>query len=115
VVPADLVTPGVLLRFRVMAYVTGVLLVVLVFVAMPLKYLAGDDSLVAVVGVAHGWLYMAYLVTAFMLAYRLRWGIGRTILLLLAGTVPFASFVAERKVVHLVRGREPAEAPVQPV
>ncbi len=102
------VTPGALLRFRVMAYVTGVLLVVLVFVAMPLKYIGNDDRLVAVVGVAHGWLYMLYLIAAFMLAFQLRWSLGRTLLLLLAGTIPFASFVAERKVTHLVTAREDA-------
>lgn len=102
------VTPGALLRFRVMAYVTGVLLVVLVFVAMPLKYIGDDDRLVAIVGVAHGWMYMLYLVAAFMLAFQLRWSLGRTILLLLAGTIPFASFVAERRVTHSLAARDDA-------
>lgn len=103
---------GVLLRYRVMAWVTGVLLLVLVLVAMPLKYLGDDERLVGVVGVAHGWLYLLYLVAAFTLAYRLRWPLGRTLLLLLAGTVPFMSFVAERRVVREVRS--PAR-PAQPV
>lgn len=100
---------GLLTRYRVMAWVTGVLLLVLVFVAMPLKYVGDDDRLVSVVGVLHGWLYMAYLVVAFLLAHRLRWPLGRTVLLLLAGTVPFMSFVAERAVLREVhRPREPA-------
>lgn len=98
-----------------MAWVTGVLLLVLVFVAMPLKYAGGDERLVSVVGVMHGWLYLAYLVTAFMLAYRLRWPVIRTLLVLLAGTVPFMSFVAERRVVAWVRRHRevagPAPAP----
>lgn len=106
-------TPGVLIRYRVMAWVTGVLLLVLVLVAMPLKYVGDDDRLVSVVGVMHGWLYMAYLVAAFLLANRLRWPPGRTVLLLLAGTVPFMSFVAERRVVHEVR-RRPAAQPAAP-
>jgi integral membrane protein len=84
-----------LTRYRVMAWVTGVLLLVLVFVAMPLKY---------IVGVAHGWLYMVYLVAAFWLAYQRRWSHKKTILVLLAGTVPFMSFVAERRVVRDERG-----------
>lgn len=100
--PADLPT-GVLTRYRVMAWVTGVLLLVLVLVAMPMKYVGDDDRLVSVVGVLHGWLYMAYLVVAFLLAHRLRWSVGRTVLLLLAGTVPFMSFVAERAVLREVR------------
>lgn len=102
--------PGVLTRYRVMAWVTGVLLLVLVFVAMPLKYVGDDDRLVGVVGVMHGWLYLVYLVVAFLLANRLRWPLGRTVLLLLAGTVPFMSFVAERRVVREVRRAHPEPA-----
>lgn len=108
--PARVVTDGTLTRYRVMAWVTGVLLLVLVLVAMPLKYLGDDERLVSVVGVLHGWLYLAYLVTAFLLATRLRWSPGRTVLLLLAGTVPFMSFVAERRAVAAVRRHRAAPA-----
>jgi integral membrane protein len=94
-----------------MAWTTGVMLLLLVFVAMPLKYVGDDDRMVRVVGVLHGWLYLAYLVTAFVLAYKVRWPLGKTVLVLLAGTVPFMSFVAERKVVHELR---PAPGPEQP-
>jgi integral membrane protein len=100
------VTRGALLRYRIMAYATGVLLVVLVFVAMPVKYvdaLGGDPRLVEVIGPIHGWLYLLYLVTAFWLAVKAHWGLWFSVGVLLAGTIPFASFVAERKVVHRVR------------
>jgi integral membrane protein len=97
------VSRGALTRYRVMAWVTGVMLLLLVFVAMPVKYIGGDPTLVQIIGVAHGWLYMAYLVTAFILAYQARWKPLKTILVLLAGTVPFASFIAERKVVRDAR------------
>ena len=92
-----------LTRFRVMAYIVGVFLLVLVLVAMPLKYLADQPTLVAIVGPVHGFLYMVYLVTAFDLAVRAKWPFGRTILVLLAGTIPVMSFVAERKVTGWVR------------
>jgi integral membrane protein len=103
-----------LIRFRVMAYVTGVLLLVLVLVAMPLKYIWHSDTAVAVVGPIHGFLYMVYLVTAFDLAVRRKWRFGRTLLVLLAGTVPIMSFVMERKVTGWVRGTNavPAQAQV---
>jgi integral membrane protein len=53
---------------------------------------------------------MVYVVTALVLAYQARWRPGWTLLVLLAGTVPFASFVAERKVVAAVRReRTPAD------
>ena len=104
-------TNAALTRFRVMAWVTGVMLLILVFVAMPMKYIGDDDSLVRIIGVAHGWLYIVYIITALTLAYQARWRPLRTLLVLLAGTVPFASFVAERKVVAAAR-RERQDQPI---
>jgi integral membrane protein len=98
-----LVTYGALIPYRVMAWVTGVLLLILTFVAVPMQIFGNDDRLVGIVGMAHGYLYMVYVVTALVLAYQARWRPGRTVLVLLAGTIPFASFVAERKVVAAAR------------
>ena len=99
-----------LTRYRIAAYVVGVVLLVLVLVAMPLKYLADSPGLVAVVGPVHGFLYIVYLVVTFDLSMRQRWPLGRMVLLLLAGTVPFLSFVAERWAT--ARVREAAATPV---
>jgi integral membrane protein len=86
---------GTVLRYRVMAYITGVVLMILCFVGIPLQ-IAGYPALVNVVGTAHGILYMIYLVTAALLAWRLRLAIAPTVLVLLAGTVPILTFVVER-------------------
>lgn len=96
---------GALLRYRVMAYVVGCLLVVLVCVGVPLKYLGGDDTVVTWTGIPHGWLYMILIITAFDLGRRARWGWGRLILIALAGTVPFLSFVAEHYATKDVRAK----------
>jgi integral membrane protein len=90
-------------RYRVMAYVVGVMLLLLVAVAMPIKYIGHEDGPVAVIGTAHGFLYAVYLLAAFDLALRARWTAIGTVLVLLAGTVPFFSFVAERKVTRKTR------------
>lgn len=86
-----------------MAYVVGVLLVVLMCIGMPLKYLAWDPRLNdiggrinMICGIAHGWLYMILLITAVVLGLKVRWTWRRLLLIALAGTVPFLSFVAER-------------------
>jgi integral membrane protein len=84
------------LRYRVMAYITGVVLIVLCFAGIPLQLAAHNDIIVSDVGTLHGFLYIVYLITAYMLARRLRLAIGPTILLLLAGTVPVMTFVVER-------------------
>lgn len=109
---------GALTRYRIMAYVVGVLLVVLVCIGLPLKYLAWQPNLNelgarinTVCGVAHGWLYMILLVTAVDLGRRVKWTWRRLLLIALAGTVPFLSFVAERfatqDVQHKLRDQEP--------
>jgi integral membrane protein len=98
--------PAALVRYRTMAYVVGVMLLLLVLVAMPLKYFAGMPGPVAVVGTAHGFLYCVYLLAAFDLALRARWTAKGTILVLLAGTIPFLSFVAERIVTRRTRAGE---------
>jgi integral membrane protein len=87
----------VLVRYRVMAYTTAVLLIVLVFVAIPLQFAAGEPDVAKVVGTLHGYLYLVYLGVALDLTRKLRVPIGWMILVLLAGTVPFCAFVAERK------------------
>ncbi len=97
-----------LTRYRVMAWLTGIGLVVLVLVGMPQKYLdafGGGDAVVATVGVAHGWLYVVLLITTFDLGNRVRWSWGRMLLTALAGTIPFLSFYAEHRNTRDVRAR----------
>jgi len=98
---------GALTRYRVMAYVVGVMLIVLVFVAVPLNYLADVPEVSAVVSPIHGFLYIVYLLTAFDLALKARFTAKGTVLVLLAGVVPFVSFWAERRVTARVRAGQP--------
>ncbi|HEV8565727.1 MAG TPA: DUF3817 domain-containing protein, partial [Actinoplanes sp.] len=48
---------GALIRYRIIAWTVGVVLLVLVLVAMPIKYIGGNDALVAIVGPIHGFLF----------------------------------------------------------
>lgn len=81
--------------YRCFAYVTGVLLVLLVCVAVPMRYIGHNDKLVTYTGIPHGWLYMGLLISAWYVGHKARWSWSRLILIALAGTVPFLSFVAE--------------------
>ena len=83
------------LRYRVMAYVTGVVLIILCFVGIPLQ-VAGYPAVAHYVGVVHGILYIIYLVCAWMLARGLRLTTKPTVIMLLAGTVPIMTFIVER-------------------
>ena len=88
--------PAALTRYRAMAWIVGILLIALVLVAVPIKYIAHVDEPVTVLGTLHGWLYFIFFLTACDLAVRARWTLGQTVLTVLAGTVPVLSFRAER-------------------
>ena len=103
--------PTALLAFRIMAWVTGVVLAV-ASVWAALGYLfwdysaeGGNPGLYSLLWLAHGWLYFAYLIAAINLAFLLRFPILKTIALLLAGTIPFASFYADFVMHRYVRNR----------
>lgn len=100
-IPRRTVQRRVLIRYRVMAYVTATLLAILVFVGIPLQLVANRPGVVNVVGTIHGFCYLVYLLVAFDFTRKLRVPMGRMILVLLAGTVPFCSIVAERKLTKL--------------
>jgi integral membrane protein len=93
-------------RYRVMANVVGVLLIALVVVAVPLKYFADMPTPVTVLGTAHGWLYFLFFLSAVDLALRAKWSVKGTALTVLAGTVPFLSFHAERTATRKTRAGE---------
>ncbi|MFI5936901.1 DUF3817 domain-containing protein [Actinoplanes sp. NPDC051494] len=89
---------GALTRYRIIAWIVGVVLIALVIVGMPMKYIGHNDTVVATIGPFHGFLYMVYLVAAFDLSRRAGWPLKRMLLVMLAGTIPFFSFWAERVV-----------------
>jgi integral membrane protein len=97
-----------LTRFRVVAYVVGVVLVLFILVAIPLKYFADSDGFATVIAPIHGFMYMVYLVVTFNLGMRARWPLSRIALVMLAGTVPIVSFFAERWATSKVRELSPA-------
>lgn len=94
-----------LLVYRVLAWVVGVLLVLLVLVAMPLKYALDIPGPVTFLGIAHGWLYPVLLIAAYNIGRRAGWPWQRLLAIALAGTVPFLSFVAEHYATKDVRAR----------
>jgi len=95
--------------YRVMAYVTGVVLIVLCVLAIG-QVFTDDGALVNVIGTVHGLLYIIYLIVSYPLTRRLRLPAGPTIAVLLAGTVPVMTFIVEHRI--RVRYIEPALAGV---
>ena len=90
-------------RFEVMAFVVGVGLLILCLEVV-LHYGFDNDSL-AWWSPIHGVLYLLYVVTTADLGMRVRWSLARMVGVMLAGVVPFFSFVMERKVARELHGR----------
>ena len=93
-------------RFRVIALVTGTMLLLLVLVGMPLRYWAHQPAVDGIVGLLHGvFLVPLYLLATLNLAWVARWSVLRTVLVACGILVPGAAFIAERKVVREERAR----------
>lgn len=100
--------------YRVLAMIVGVLLAFCALVAAPLKYLATEGSSLqqfgesaSILWVAHGWVFMIYVVVAFLLARRARWTLPFTVLMLVAGLIPLLIFWVEHRVTRKVRAENP--------
>lgn len=90
-------TSPVIRRFRVIAILEGISFLVLLFIAMPLKYLADLPLMVKYVGWAHGILFISYILLAVPLFTRLKWSMERIYAVGIAALLPFGTFVLERK------------------
>jgi len=114
-----------LTRYRILAYATGVFLLLLTVHVIVQWYQASSQELAFAdapglgrwipgaehwVPITHGYLYLAYVIVAVDLWFRTRLPSGRMVLVVLAGTVPGMSFVAERWVTHRVRPMLAAQA-----
>jgi integral membrane protein len=97
-------------RYRLLAYIVGTALVILVFIGIPLQVWGHNDTVEKIVGTIHGFLYIVYVVLSIELAIRYRFSLLRAALSLLAGLVPIMTFVAERKNTAYVRARQAAPA-----
>lgn len=103
--------------YRILAYVVGVFLPILLGGAIyglatqgdeGWRAAAGRPTVVQVIGPLHGFLYIVLVICALLLALRERWNPVLAALVALAGTVPFLSFVAEHYVTQRVRARQAA-------
>jgi integral membrane protein len=83
--------------FRLIALLEGVSYILLIFVAVPMKYLFGNTIFVALLGMPHGLLFVAYLFISFVIKFRLGWSFQTFFIVLAASIVPFATFYVDRK------------------
>jgi len=86
-----------LTSFKWVARGEGISLLILLFIAMPLKYIWDNPSWVKVVGMIHGVLFVAYVAWAIWVYMELKWSLQRLAMVILASIVPFGTFYVENK------------------
>jgi integral membrane protein len=83
--------------FRIVSFFEGVSNLLLLFVAVPIKYFQGDDSYVKLLGMPHGILFMLYLVLAFILFKPMKWDYKTLKIIFVASILPFGTFYIDKK------------------
>lgn len=83
-------------QFRLISILEGISYLFLLFVAMPLKYMAGQDWAVKYVGWAHGLLFVLFCAALLNVWIKYRWSFGRATLAFIASLLPFGTFVLEK-------------------
>ena len=87
-------------QFKMVAILEGVSFLGLLGIAMPLKYIFGLPATTQVLGMAHGILFIAYVLMVFLIRKQLDWNLKTTALALTASVLPFGPFVVDRKLLQ---------------
>ena len=83
--------------FRIISFLEGVSYLLLLFVAVPIKYFQGDASYVKMLGMPHGILFMLYIVLAIVIQKQMKWSMKTLGIVLLASILPFGTFYVDKK------------------
>lgn len=85
-------------RFRLISAIEGLSYLLLVFIAMPLKYIGGDPTYVKFFGMAHGVLFIIFMISLFEAKLKYKWDTSLAIQLFVLSLIPFGAIAIEKKV-----------------
>lgn len=83
-------------RLRITGIAEGISFITLLFIAMPIKYLAGNPEVVWYMGWVHGLLFMLYILALITVKINLEWKFGKTLVAFAASLIPFGTFILDR-------------------
>tara|TARA_B100001142_G_scaffold211292_1_gene209490 strand:+ start:718 stop:1008 length:291 start_codon:yes stop_codon:yes gene_type:complete len=83
--------------FRIISYLEGISYILLLFIAVPIKYYANDPSLVKLLGMPHGLLFVAYVILSFVNSKKYNWNFIKTLVVLISSIIPFGTFYVDYK------------------
>ena len=94
-------------RLRVLAFLEGVSLLILIFIAVPMKYIYGNPALVKVVGQIHGILFLLFVVNTLSVGVEQNWKFKTTTFkVLIACVIPFGTFYIDHKILSKIHLKE---------
>jgi integral membrane protein len=82
---------------RVISYLEGISYILLLFIAVPIKYYANDPYLVKLLGMPHGLLFVAFVILSLVNIKKYNWSFIKTIVVLISSIVPFGTFYVDYK------------------
>lgn len=82
--------------FKIISSLEAISFIVLLCIAMPLKYIWDMPQLVQIVGMAHGVLFLLYIAFAVYVSQLLHWSVKKLFIAVLCSVVPFGPFYVER-------------------
>jgi len=83
--------------FRIISFLEGISYLLLLFVAVPIKYFQDDASYVKILGMPHGVLFMLYIVFAIVLQKQMKWNLKTLGIVMIASVLPFGTFYVDKK------------------
>ena len=83
--------------FRLISFLEGISYLLLLFIAVPIKYFQGDATYVKMLGMPHGILFMGYIILAILIQKQMKWNLKTMGIVALASIIPFGTFYVDKK------------------
>ena len=83
--------------FRIISYLEGISYILLLFIAVPIKYYADDPSLVKLLGMPHGLLFIVYILLSVINSKKYNWNFTKTLVVIISSIIPFGTFYVDYK------------------
>ena len=87
-----------ILQFRIIAFVEGVSYLILLFIAMPMKYMFDIPEATKIVGMTHGILFIVFVLFLSKIAMEYKWSFGWSLVAFISSLIPFGTFFIDKKV-----------------
>ena len=83
--------------FRLISFLEGISYLLLLFIAVPIKYFQGDATYVKMLGMPHGILFMGYIILVILIQKQMKWNLKTMGVVALASVIPFGTFYVDKK------------------